>query len=445
MAGGPGSWTRLSPPTQSNIDQPGYARTDDDSLQVLWEAPNTATPAHADLFRSNISKNGTLIGSNPVETDWVGLSAPALVAEADLLHLDAFFGGQRTTNSNETNNNLNQSVSEDRGEQWTLLPGTRASGGAPYASPMSATRLGDVLWQAWGGTGYGAFSHRGTSDAVPSVNLQDRIGGACCGYDPNIAADAVNNAVTVAWYSNATDASGVWAQALDPASGNPTGAPIRMPGSVTTFDGQEESISIDHRVPLAALAAGGFFVAYPGGYPSSDKVLVWRVGATSARKVATKVSNLHGTTIAATSDNRLWVSWSADVGGARRIVARRSNAGATKWGQPVVVKPPPGTSSFWSLYGEANPSGPLDPGLTITGPAKLKRKQKTSAVFTVTDAGDVVAGAKVKCAGKTGKTAADGTVTLKLGPFGKNTKSVTAKATLDGYASGQLVVKVKKN
>src|SRR5215212_1400776 len=81
LAGGPGSWTRLSRPTQSNIDQPGYARTDDDSLQVLWNAPTTGNSAHDDLFRSNISRNGTLIGSNAVETNWAGMSSPALVAE----------------------------------------------------------------------------------------------------------------------------------------------------------------------------------------------------------------------------------------------------------------------------------------------------------------------------------------------------------------------------
>lgn len=299
---------------------------------------------------------------------------------------------------------------------------------------------------------------------MPSVNLQDRIGGGCCGYDPNIAADAVNNAVTVAWYSNSSSAPGIWSQALDPASGNPTGEPVRMPGSVTTLDGQEESIAIDHRVPLATLQTGGFFVAYPSGYPSADKVLVWQVGATTARKVGTNnVASLTGTTISATGDNRLWVAWSANAGGVRRIVARRSNAGASKWGQAVTVKPPPGTSSFWSLYGEANPSGVLDalavvttpaglatwhsqvePGLTITGPATFKKNKKTKAVFKVTDAGDPVAGATVKSAGKTGKTGADGKVTLKLGPFGKKAKFVFAKASLDGYASGTVAVKVKK-
>jgi hypothetical protein len=464
FAGGPGKWTRLTPPTQSNIDQPGYARTDDNVLQVLWNAPNAASSAHDDLFRSSITLNGTLVGSNPVETDWAGMSSPALVVEAGGVHVDAFFGGQRTTNANETNTNLNQSFSEDRGAQWQLLPGSRADGGAAYASPMSATRLGDVFWQAWGGTGVGAFSHRGTSAAAPILNLQDRIGGLCCGYDANITADAVNNTVTAVWYSNSSDSPGVWSQSLDPATGNPVGQAARMPGSVTTFQGQLQSSSLDDRVPVATLPSGGSYVAYPGGYPSSNKVLVWKIGPSAARKVGTNVASLAGTTISATDDNRLWVAWSANVGGVRRVFARRSNQGATTWGQPVTVKPPKGTSTFWSLFGEANPSGVLDalalvttpagiatwhsqvePGLTLTAsPGKIKRSSKTEVTFKVTDAGDPVKGAKVKVGGKSGKTGSNGTVGIKLGPFGKKTKFLIAQATLDGYAYGQTGVKVKK-
>ena len=451
-AGGPGSWTRLTPPTQANIAEPGYARTDDDVLQVLWIAPNAQEPAHQDLFRSAITKNGTLLGSTAVETNWVALSAPALVAEADGLHLDAFFGGQRTTAANEKNNGLNLSVSEDRGEQWQLIPGTRADGPGLTSSPMSATRLGDVFWQAWGGSGYGAFTHRGTTPASPAVNLQERIGGGCCGYEPNIVADQVNGLVQVVWYSNSTDATGVWTQALHSATGDPVRDPERMPGT-------EAASQLSDRVPFVALPTGGFFAAYP----ADDKVLVWRIGTAASRKVGSNVASLAGTTIAATSDNRLWLAWSANVAGVRRVVARRSNPGATKFGQVVTVKPPPGTSTFWSLYGEGNPDGVLDalalvttpagiatwhsqlePGLTVSAiPAAIKRSKKTNVQFKVTDAGDPVKGAKVKVGGKSGKTGAGGTVKIKLGKF-KKAGHLTAFATLDGYAQGKTGVKIKK-
>jgi hypothetical protein len=240
-----------------------------------------------------------------------------------------------------------------------------------------------------------------------------------------------------------------------------------MPGSITTFQGQTESIGLDDRVPLATLPSGaGSYIAHPSGYPSSTKVLVWKIGPSAALKVATKVQSLAGTTIAATDDNRLWVAWSAQVGSVRRIVARRSNPGATKWGQPVTVKPPAQTSSFWELYGDGNPDGVLDmlalvttpagiatwhsqlePGLTLTAaPGKIKRSEKTEVQFTVTDAGSPVQGAKVKCAGESGKTGPKGTVDLKLGKFSKKKKKspLVATATHDGYAPGKTGVKLKK-
>jgi hypothetical protein len=453
MAGGLGKWTRLTPLTQANIAEPGYARTDDDSLQVLWVVPNAANSAHQDLFRSNITSNGTLIGSNPVETDWLGISSPALVTEEGGLHLDAFFGGQMNDQPNSASTGLIQTFSEDRGEQWQRLPGTRAEGGGVESSPMAATRLGDVFWQAWGGSGYGVFTHRGVQKSVASVNVHDRIGGGCCGYDTNIAGDPASDVVKVVWYSNTSDTPGVWSQGLDPATGNPVGEPARMPGT-------ESASQLSDRTPLAVLSGGGIFAAYPSG----PNVLVWRVGEGSSRKVGVNVASVAGTTLAATADNRLWLAWSANVGGVRRVVARRSNAGATKWGQPVTVKPPPGTTTFWSLYGEGNPGGVLDvlalvttsggiatwhsqvePGLTLTAsPAKVKRSKKTKVQFKVTDAGDPVKGAKVKAAGKSGKTGAGGTVSLKLGKFGKKAKLVIAKATHDGYAPGQTGVVVKK-
>ena len=57
--------------------------------------------------------------------------------------------------------------------------------------------------------------------------------------------------------------------------------------------------------------------------------------------------------------------------------------------------------------------------------------------------GDPVPGAKVKVAGKSGKTGPGGTVKIKLGPF-KKAGHLTAVATRDGYALGKTGVKLKK-
>jgi hypothetical protein len=459
LAGGPGHWTRISSTDQSNIDQPGYSRTDDDVLHVIVK--ESAGGPEQNLSHVAISANGTVIGSNHVEVDWAGISDPALVTEADGHSLDAFWGGIRTTDPSETNKLLNWSASGDRGASWTLVPGTVAQENTVYTQPMGAARLGDVLWQAWGG----AFAHRGTDPAVAVVDLQGRIGGGCCGYNGNVATDEATGEVVATWYSNATGALGIWTQKLDPATGAAVGEPVRMPGSVETFLGSQETANLDDRTPIASLGARGFFVAYPSGYPGQDNVRVWHVGdAKSTKLAAGRLSDVAGTTISATPDGRLWVALTASVGGKTRVLGIRSNVGATKWGSFVIAKPPKNTTSFWSVYGEGSPSGALDllavvttgqsslatwhsqlePGLTLTGPAKLPRK-KSDQVFRVLDAGDPVQGAKVKVAGITGTTNSVGRVQLSVGPFGKKKKSAKASAAKDGYAITLRSFHIKKH
>src|SRR4051794_11219124 len=416
QAGGPGHWTRLTPPTQTSGDQPGYSRTDEDVLHVVWEAPNPANANRFDLFHSAIAPNGTLLkAANPIETNWNTLSPPALVTDADGHSLEAFFGGIRSDSPSETNDDLNQSGSADRGDTWTLVPGIVAPHESQYASDMSATRLGNVFWQAWAGTGHGAFAHRGTSAATPNVDLQARVGGGCCGYNANIVADPVQNRVFAVWYSNASTGLGVWLQELNVTTGAPVGAPVRMPGTVVTFGGSKEAPALDDRTPAAVRPGGGAWVAYPGGYPSRTRVLLWRVGKTKSRTIAKGQDDVVGTALSAAGDGRLWVAWSADVHGKRRILARRSTKTAGKFGSAVVVKPPKGTTSIDAVYADANPNGLIDllviaetpagtatwhrqarAALTLKAPKKVKRKHKTKAKFRVLDAGAPVAGAKVK-------------------------------------------------
>ena len=404
-----------------------------------------------------------MLGSNPVETNWSVISAPALVRGDEGHELSAFFGGIRSTDESETNNNLNWSVSSDRGEEWGLIPGTVVAADAAYASDMSATRLGDVFWQGWGGTGAGAFAHRGTSPGTPTVDLMSLIGGGCCGYDTNVVANETTNSVVAVWFSNSDTGLGVWAQLLDPATGEPVGAPLRMPGTVATSSGGSPvAPQLGDRTPVAALGDRGFVVAYPGGYPNLGRMMVWRVGDAKSVRLVKGLSDIRGTTIAATPDGRLWVAFSATASGGKPVIfAIRSNVGATRWGNAVRRNPPKNTDPIWALYADANPTGPLDllamvttpagtatwhrqvePGLTLTGPDRIARKKQEDAFF-VTDAGDPVQGAKVKVAGVAGTTNANGRVILLLGPFGKNKKSVTGRASKDGYADHVRTFKLK--
>ena len=427
-------------------------------LHVAFQAPGSIDPDSPDIYERSIAVDGTVGAPVAVQSNWAALNAPDLVAAQDGVGLAAFFGGIRSLDPGETNKELNMVTSPDSGATWNLTPGSIGPPGTAYASPMSATRLGDVYWQGWGGSGTDAWVHRGTSSASPDISLQDRIGGGCCGYDVNLAADPVSNTVLVSWYSNATVNQGVFGQLFD-AAGTPVGNPVLMPGSTSQYQGKTESTSGLERVPTVLVPGRGYALAYPSGYPTSKRIVLWAPPSTTSTTIAHTTSGVAGLGLAAAADGWLWVAWSQN----QTLYARRSNAAGTAWGAIVTIGPPKHTGSIWKVDADANPGGPLDlftnvdtpgstafwhtqvlPGLSLSAsPTSVHHKPATHVTFTVSDAGDPVAGAKVKVGGVSGTTSAAGTVSLTLGPFAKKVKHVTATATRAGYSNAALKLKVK--
>ena len=83
----------------------------------------------------------------------------------------------------------------------------------------------------------------------------------------------------------------------------------------------------------------------------------------------------------------------------------------------------------------------LLPGLTLQArPGKLRKGKKTDVRFTVRDAGAAVMGAKVKAGGASGRTNANGRVTLTI----KSAKAVKAKATRSGYTRATKRLKLRR-
>ena len=459
VAGTPGTWTRFTSPKLANINEVGLARTADGVLHVAYESPGSVNPDQPDIFQRSIAVDGTVGAAVAVQSNWASMSSPDLVTAPDGAGLATFFGGIRTLDPNEPNKELNLATSADGGATWTLAPGSVSPPPySAYASPMSATRLGSVYWQGWGGTGGGSFVHMGTSEGTPKVDIQARIGGGCCGYDVNLAADPSTNTVLAAWYSNATANQGVFAQVFD-AAGNPVGSPALMPGSTSLYNGKTESSSGLERVPLVSVPGRHYALAYPSGYPSSKSIVLWTPPSTTSTTVAKVNGNVAGLALAAAPDGRLWVAWSQGT----TLFARRSNAAGTVWGARVTVGPPKNTRSIWKVDGDVNPSGPLDmvvnvdtpgstafwhtqvrPGISLgASPGTLHHKPKTKVTFTAADAGDPLAGVKVKVGSVSGTTGGNGQVTLTLGPFGKHAKQTKATATLAGYAVVHRTLKIK--
>jgi hypothetical protein len=268
-----------------------------------------------------------------------------------------------------------------------------------------------------------------------------------------VAVDAKSGAPFVAWISNATDKEGVFAQSLDPGTGAPAGSPAKMPGSSTVFNGVDQSSQQLQRVPIVTRAGGGVYVAYPGNYPTTTKVLLWRVADSKSAVVGNSDFD-HVVSLAADPEGRLWVFW-IERSSPPRIFARRSNKAATKFGPAVKIKAPPGQQSAYKIAGNAQ-AGALDivglfgsistqaqfhtqvlPGLELTAsPSHISKKRLTKVKFTVRDP-DPVKGAKVSAGSASATTNAKGEATLTVGAA----KKVTATAKKAGYTLGTLKLK----
>jgi hypothetical protein len=443
-----GAWKRVTAPDGSSIDQVGLLRTADGVLHLAWHHPGA--PNTQDLLHTVISPQGLIGATTPIQTGWAGIQNPALVPVPGG-GIRAFWGGQRTTDTAEPNQELNTALSTDGGATWALQIGSIVPLGAqPHGSPVSATALPDgTPLQAWAGT-LGTWVHAGLDPATPNRDFQAPLGPY--GYNAGIASDAAGQAV-LAWYSNATGNLGVFAQGVA-ADGSPAGAAQNMPGT------SNMSVGTIARTPIVARVGGGFYVAYATGYPAQNRIRLWRVGASSARVLGRTSRTSSGiATLAAASDGRLWVAWIDNGGGTPRVLARRSNTAATAFGATVSAGRPPRTGSGYALDASAS-GGALDllgvfgiatspnaatfhnrilPGLTFgASRARVARGAATRVTFTVLDAGAPVKGARVRAGGASGLTNARGKVTLSI-PGGDS--AVGAAASASGYTGARLLLR----
>ena len=435
-------WHQVTPSGGMNIDEVALLRSADGNLHVAWVQKDAANPAAADIATRTVNRTGTGLGPvSEIASGWAAVSNPSLSLAPGGLR--AFFGGIRTINAGEPNDDLNTATSVD-GQSWTLQVGNASNGADAYASSVSATALPDLTpVTAWGSSA-GTFTATGTSPG-PVYNLQAQLGGDF-GYDPGLATSATG-VPYVAWASNATGKSGVWAQPLH-ADGTPAAPPQLMPGILGSGFSQQLQ-----RTPIAARPGGGVYVAYPGGYPASTRVVLWRVGDSSARTVFHGAGD-HHVTLSATGDGRIWVVWSDQTG---RLYAVRSNRTVTAFGA-VVPAGAPGAATTYSVDASAAPDGGVDvfalsgaggtatfqkrllPGLSLRARRMPSRGQTTAVSFTVLDAGDPVTGALVSVLGHTARTGRSGRVTLRFSAGAR--RVVAARATRPGYVAGTATVRI---
>jgi hypothetical protein len=429
-----------------SIDQVGLLRTADGKLHAAWHHPTS--PLTEDLLDTTLSASGKLLGTATIESGWAEIANPALVLEPEGIR--AFWGGIRTTATEETNQELNTSLSVDGGATWALQTGSVVPIGAQaYGSPVAAAALPDgTPLEAWAGT-LGTWVHPGLVPDAPNNDFQAPLGNY--GYDTGLATDAAGRAV-LAWYSNATGHLGVYAQDVAP-DGSPLGSAVNFPGTANMRVGQIG------RTPIVARPGGGFYVAYATGYPTLKRIRLWKVGAAGATAIARTTRGSYAT-VTADDNGRLWVAWVDDDGGDPHVLARRSNPSGRVFGEAVDAGRAGKAFQAYHLDASAT-DGALDilarfsvgttsdaatyhtrvlPGLTLNSSRlRIPNDKETSVTFTVLDAGQPVKGAHVRAAGASDTTNASGKVTFVILA---TTRTVTARASAAGYVGADQELKV---
>jgi hypothetical protein len=114
----------------------------------------------------------------------------------------------------------------------------------------------------------------------------------------------------------------------------------------------------EQRVGTTGRGAGssGVYAAYEHGYPSASALDVDRLGSRTPVVVATFKNAgeaLAGSSLTAAPDGRLWVAWFFGDGTPPALFARQSNTAATKYGATQKIALPPGTTTVWKVYLDA--------------------------------------------------------------------------------------------
>jgi hypothetical protein len=292
-------------------------------------------------------------------------------------------------------------------------------------------------------------AHLGLNPKQPDLKFQT----TCCAYQPDIAVDAASGEAVLGWFSNATKEHGLYTQTIAPQQGEKQ----YVPRSAT--DDRNSSLSIDQRMAITArIGAPGVYVAYGTGYPTVKTVDLWQHGSTEPLGVA-DAPGARLINISAGPEGRAWVMWERN----RRVYAKRSNRSVGRFGATVEVVPPAGKaeSGIYKVKGEGS-IWALDlfvacqsinelatyhtqvlPGLSlIASPPTVDAAAGGNVTFSVTDAGDPVAGATISVAGKSLTTDAQGRATYTVAK-GAKPGALSATATKVEYTKASARVTVR--
>ncbi|MGH2837132.1 MAG: hypothetical protein ACRDJY_02150 [Thermoleophilaceae bacterium] len=360
--------------------------------------------------------------------------------------------GAKVDGDGYSNSHMMQAISADNGETWGAPTDSQVTDG-PGKSPseMDGTTVTTGGWYfVWEGTLCICVQRDNVPDS-DHTNFNDTGGN---NIDPSIGFDSASGKVWVVYLIFGGENPGLYVREVDTTTAEPAGGSILLPGSFNTFEGERLISFQNGHVPMAARSQGGLFVAYRNGYPSTNRVRLWRVGAPGFTTVASGTA-IGEVAIAADPNGRMWAVWASRS----RIFGRRSNESVSQWGKTVSVADPRGSVGIATLQADAqarvvdvlaasqrveNPGSfhtQLEPGITFdASPRRFRGAVRVR--FETKDAGDPLANTRITVAGESCTTNSNGVCSIPLGPYDER-KRLRAKAERSDFTPAKLTLRAR--
>jgi hypothetical protein len=449
-AGGPGKWTQLAT-VDNGADTFGMLRTADGRLHLAWLAKRAGNLTYS-YGTSTISLAGKLLATGTALSGWNSLEPdPQLVRNGSGLRL--VFEGSKGSSGCYFDATVFTATSTT-GSSWSLVNGSMDSHTAGTGNLAATTESDGTTPVATFASG--SLFHVGVDPNCPATQPDGTVP-VHTGNSPSNPAivTASDGSVWVATFQAFTK-EGYFVTRILPTPGGPL---TEAPGSASTAAHNNQPLE---PVALAARTGGGVYMAFCVANNSQPCIHIdlWKVGTAKPKVVpGSRNTNNARVALAAAPKGRLALAW-YDL--TKNVIhSVRTNTSATSFGVVRTIKPPAHTSAVNDIQVQGSSgrldvlitdllsTGPIElfhtqilPGLSLkAAPKTFSHKKAATVTFTVGDAGQPVAGAKVSCLGKKGTTSTAGKVKLH---FGKGTAvgKHVCTASKAGYAAGKTKLKV---
>ena len=421
----PGQWVKLG--TTNAGGAAALWRAPDGRDWVVWDANN-----HGYRFALLAPDGGIAQAPKSILPGWSAANVPTLLSNGKTPLL--VFSGQAASPAKYNKGCIVGAVagaSSFTPQSWSLSSYCDASNTGYGAAAVNAKGVISAAYSAIGG---GVHYRIGISPSIPATPADNSflLGGGAEGFYNEVDNSAGNGHFYLAFdrfFSKPGSADGLWVKDLTANT-----APVRAPGTATASTNLLGPVAFAN----SSRKGGGVFTAYCVN-EACGHVFLWRYG--TAKAVAVPGSGAtRFVAITPGPDGRLWIAWYRTS--TNTLCTVRTNKADTRFG-PVECYPSPyfeiqtlaiggGTLGRLDVVLGGPNNAHLAPlvlttqsltalALSASG-ATINNKGSHKISFSVTDAGDPVAGATVIVDGKKLHTNAAGTVTVT---FAKGTNPGT--------------------